>query len=582
MILQALVDYYEDLAAQGKIAKPGWGEAKISYALDISAKGELLGIRTLLNQVTQGKKVINKPQTLLLPEATKRSSGIAAQFLWDNARYMLGIDEDGKKLRAKQCFLATAEKAQTVLKNTNTQNAKAIKAFFANWNPDMAKDNSIVRPYIEELLGASNIIFMIDNEYAHNDLEIINAWDVYCASQSAEQKSICLVTGKEGPVARLHPNIKGVRGAQSSGAALVSFNAPSFESYGHEQGMNANVSKYAAFAYTTALNSLLASDKHHQQIGDTTVVFWAEQNNEDCSDLFAEFLSDKIEISNDDLQDFFKKLNTGQSIRINDKLIKPENKFYILGLSPNAARLSVRFFLANTFGYFLKNISRFYTDFQIVKPEFDTKEILPLWQVLHETANKNAKEKAATPLLTGAVMRSVLDGSPYPVGLFQNIMLRVKADQDNPDKFVSKVSRIKAATIKAFLIRNIKGKEDISMDLDFERDSVPYVLGRLFAVLEELQEKANPGINSTIKDKYFNSASATPAIIFPTLLHLARSHEKKLSDKKGMVISFEKSITSLLGKVKQFPKRLSLISQGEFVLGYYHQVQYRYSKKEEK
>lgn len=582
MILQALVDYYEFLAAQGKLAKPGWGEVKIAYALDISQTGELLGIRTLLNQVTQGKKMVNKPQIMLLPEATKRSSGVVAQFLWDNARYMLGIDEEGKEVRAKQCFLATAAKAQIVLENTNTQSAKAIKAFFANWNPDRAKDNSIVRPYIEELLGASNIIFMVDNEYAHNDLEIINAWDAFYASQSSEQKSICLVTGKEGPVARLHPNIKGIRGAQSSGAALVSFNAPSFESYGHEQGMNANVSEYAAFAYTTALNSLLSSNKHHQQIGDTTVVFWAEQNNEDCSDLFAEFLSDKIEISNDDLHDFFQKLNAGQSIRINDKLIKPENKFYILGLSPNAARLSVRFFMANTFGYFLKNISRFYMDFQIVKPEFDTKDILPLWQILQETANKNAKEKAATPLLTGAVMRSVLNGSPYPVGLFQNIMLRVKADQDNPDRFISKVSRIKAAIIKAFLIRNIKGKEDISMSLDEERDSVAYVLGRLFAVLEELQEKANPGINSTIKDKFFNSATATPAIIFPTLLHLARSHEKKLSDKKGMVISFEKSITSLLDKVKQFPKRLSLIDQGEFVLGYYHQVQYRYSKKEEK
>lgn len=582
MILQALVDYYEFLAAQGKLAKPGWGEVKIAYALDISQTGELLGIRTLLNQVTQGKKMVNKPQIMLLPEATKRSSGVAAQFLWDNARYMLGIDEEGKEVRAKQCFLATAAKAQIVLENTNTQSAKAIKAFFANWNPDRAKDNSIVRPYIEELLGASNIIFIVDGEYAHNDLAIINAWDVFYAAQSAEQKSICLVTGKEGPVARLHPNIKGIRGAQSSGAALVSFNAPSFESYGHEQGMNANVSEYAAFAYTTALNSLLSSNKHHQQIGDTTVVFWAEQNNEDCSDLFAEFLSDKIEISNDDLHDFFQKLNACQSIRINDKLINPENKFYILGLSPNAARLSVRFFLANTFGYFLKNISRFYTDFQIVKPEFDTKDILPLWQILQETANKNAKEKAATPLLTGAVMRSVLNGSPYPVGLFQNIMLRVKADQDNPDRFISKVSRIKAAIIKAFLIRNIKGKEDISMSLDEERDSVAYVLGRLFAVLEELQEKANPGINSTIKDKFFNSATATPAIIFPTLLHLARSHEKKLSDKKGMVISFEKSITSLLGKVKQFPKRLSLIDQGEFVLGYYHQVQYRYSKKEEK
>lgn len=582
MILQALVDYYESLAAQSKLAKPGWGKANISYALDISEIGELLSIRTLLNQITQGKKTIYKPQSLLVPEATKRSSGIAAQFLWDNARYMLGIDALGKEERAKQCFMATAEKAQRVLEKTHGKTANAIKAFFANWKPETAKENVIIKQYIEELLGAGNIVFRIDGEYAHNDLEIVSAWDAYYTSQSAERKGICSVTGKEGPLARLHPNIKGVRGAQSSGAALVSFNAPAFESYGHEQGVNANISEYTAFAYTTALNSLLSDAKHSQQIGDTTIVFWAEHDDEGCSDLFADFLSDKLEIDDNDLREFFKSIKAGRAIRINDKLISPENRFYILGLSPNAARLSVRFFLANTFGYFLKNISRFYKDFQIIKPEYDTKEILPLWQILQETANKKAKDKAATPLLTGAVMRSILDGTNYPVALFQNIILRVKAEQDDPDRFITKVSRTKAATIKAFLIRNIKGKEDISMGLDVERDSVAYVLGRLFAVLEELQEKANPGINSTIKDKYFNSASATPAIVFPVLLHLARSHQKKLSDKKGMYILFEKSITDLLGKIKQIPKRLSLIDQGEFILGYYHQVQYRFSKKEEK
>ena len=182
MILQALVDYYESLAAQGKLAKPGWGKANISYALDISEIGELLSIRTLLNQITQGKKTIYKPQSLLVPEATKRSSGIAAQFLWDNARYMLGIDALGKEERAKQCFMATAEKAQRVLEKTHGKTANAIKAFFANWKPETAKENVIIKQYIEELLGAGNIVFRIDGEYAHNDLEIVSAWDAYYTS----------------------------------------------------------------------------------------------------------------------------------------------------------------------------------------------------------------------------------------------------------------------------------------------------------------------------------------------------------------------------------------------------------------
>ena len=582
MILRALVNYYESLAAQGKLAKPGWGDARISYALEISEEGDLLGILTLLETVKQGKKTVEKPQVLKLPEATKRSSGIAAQFLWDNARYILGIDEAGKEERAKKCFQATAEKTKTVLREANGKHAKALIAFFEKWNPDSAKDNEILKPYLTELLGGGNLTFRMDGAYPQDDAEISTAWDNYCASQSAEQRGICLVTGKEGPIARLHPNIKGVRGAQSSGAALVSFNAASFESYGHEQGMNANIGEYAAFAYTTALNRLLSDKRHTQQIGDTTLVYWAENDDEACTDFFTDFLSDRIIITDEDLQDLFKNIKMGHAIRINETLIKPDNKFYIVGLSPNAARISVRFFLANTFGYFLNNISRFYSDFKIVKPEYDTKEVLSLWQILQETANKNSKEKVATPLLTGAVMRSILDGSAYPVALYQNILLRLKAEQDNPDKYVTKVSRVKAAVIKAFLLRNIKGKEDISVGLDVERNDRAYVLGRLFAVLEDLQEAANPGINSTIKDRYFNSACATPAIVFPVLLHLARSHEKKLASKKGLVVNFEKSITELLGKIQDIPKRLSLVDQGCFVLGYYHQVQYRYTKKEDK
>lgn len=580
MIIRALVDYYESLAKQGKIAKPGWSVAKIAYALNISTQGELLGVFTLLQDAQRGKKIVKVPQNLVMPEGTKRSSGVAAQFLWDNARYVLGIDVEGKEVRAKQCFLAMREKTEQVLQNTNGKTASAVKAFFANWNPDTAKENIILKPYIEELMGASNLIFIIEGTYAHEDAEIIAAWNDYRASQSGDTKDVCMVTGQKAPIARLHPNIKGVRGAQSSGAALVSFNAPSFESYGHEQGMNAAISEYAAFAYTTALNMMLADQRHYTQIGDMTVVFWAEDDLEDNTDFFDEFMNDKVEMEQKDLQELFASISSGNPVSFNDKLLQPSNKFYILGLSPNAARVSVRFFLANTFGYFLKNIAWFYQHLEIAKPSYDTKEILPLWQILQETANKNSKDKSATPLLAGSVMRSFLSGSQLPFALFQNIILRVKADQDNPDKFISKVSRIKAAIIKAYLLRN--EKRDITVGVDFERKNKAYILGRLFSVLENLQECANPGINSTIKDRYFNAACATPGIIFPVLMRLARSHMKKLSAQKGLVISFEKEITQLLGAIDEIPTRLPLVEQGEFILGYYHQLQYRYTKKEEK
>lgn len=589
MILQALVDYYEALAAQGKIAKPGWGIAKISYALNIDKQGKLLNLLPLKIPVQKGKKTVELPQNILLPEATKRASGVAAQFLWDNAKYVLGLDVSGKASRSKKCFEAMAQKCQEILADAVGEKATALKAFFATWQPELAHENVILQPYMEDLLHSANLMFKIEGESVETDEEIRTAWDGYKSQQASNKaQGICLVTGKKDSVARLHPNIKGLYGAQSSGAALVAFNAPAYESYEHKQGDNAPVSEYAAFAYTTALNTLLSNDRNYLRIGDMTVVFWAEGADEDNEDVFGDIFSSANEIVKDeDIKGFFEKVRAGKPFEISDFTVKPDNRFYILGLSPNAARISVRFFFINTFGDFIKNYEKYFREFEIIKPGFDNRVNIPLWQILQEIANKNSKDKAATPLLIGAVLRSILSGTKYPEALYQNTILRVKADQDNPDKNITKISRIKAAIMKACLIRNYKYNEEVvTVALNEECKKVPYVLGRLFAVLEDLQEKANPGINSTIKDRYFNSACANPSMTFPLLTKLANTHLKKISSQKGTVIYFEKLIGELMNKLEvddnAMPARLSLPEQGEFVLGYYHQVQKRYEKKEEK
>lgn len=589
MILQALVDYYEALAAKGRVAKPGWGIAKISYALNLDKQGRLLNVISLKLTKQKGKKVVEVPQNILLPEATKRTAGVAAQFLWDNAKYVLGLDASGKAERSKQCFEAMAQKCQEILAAAVGEKAAALKAFFASWQPETAHENALLQSYMDDLLSSANLMFKVEGESVEQDEEIRKAWDAYKSQQASDTvQGICLVTGKKAPVARLHPNIKGLYGAQSSGAALVAFNALAYESYEHKQGDNAPVSEYAAFAYTTALNTLLASERNYLRIGDMTVVFWAEGADEDNEDVFSDvFSSENKIIEDDDLQGFFEKVSQGQAFSVKDYLVKPENKFYILGLSPNAARISVRFFFADTFGDFIKNYEQYFREFEIIKPSFDNRVNVPLWQILQETANKNSKDKAASPLLAGAVLRSILSGIKYPEALYQNTILRAKADQDNPDKNITKISRIKAAIIKACLLRNYKNNEEVvTVALNEECKKVPYVLGRLFAVLEDLQEKANPGINSTIKDRYFNSACATPSVTFPLLTKLANTHLKKISAQKGTVIYFEKLIGELMNKLEvennAMPARLSLPEQGEFVLGYYHQVQKRFEKKEEK
>ncbi len=583
MILQALVEYYDALTAKGKISKVGWAPAKISYALNIDKHGRLLNIITLLEKKQQGNKEVETSAVIQLPEAEKRSSGIKAQFLWDNAKYMLGIDKV-KPDRAEDCFRAMGEKCKEVLAEVHGETAEALKAFYDNWQPKQANENEILKPYLEKLLGSVNITFYVEDELAVNDNEVRQAWEQFKNTFRDDLMiSRCLVTGKLAPIARLHPNIKGVPNTKPSGASLVAFNAAAYESYGHEQGYNAPVSEYAAFAYTTILNVLVKSETNHLQLGETIILFWSEGADEENEDIFEDIFSETREIVKDkDLKNFFEHVKRGDRFNFNDFEIKPENKFYILGLSPNSARVSVRFFLANTFGEFLKNFARYYEEFEIVHPAYDSKEQVPLWQVLQETANKKSKDKSATPLLNGAMLRSILCGDKYPEALYQNILLRVKADRDDADKKISKINRIKAAVIKAYLMRN--KKEVVTVSLNEESKKIPYVLGRVFAVLEYLQESANPGINSTIKDRYFNSACATPGMTFPLLLKLANNHLRKISDKR-VLVSFEKKIGGLMNMLtmgsKALPSRLSLEEQGEFILGYYHQKQKRYEKREE-
>ena len=581
MILQALVNHYEDLVANGKIAQPGWVTAKIAYALNIDAEGNLLSVLPLKKTKTVGKKTKEIPQELVVPEGLKRSSGVAPQFLWDNASYFLGVDAKNDPARAKKCFEAAKKRHLELLENTHGKVATAIKKYFLNWNVDKAADNEYIKSY-EDILTA-NLVFVLNGTmpYAQDDTEIKAMWSSYYANKDVGKQEQCLVTGKVAPIAVLHPAIKGIRGGQPAGTSLVAFNAPAYESYGHEQGLNAPVSEYAAFAYGAALNYLLANDQNHMVFGDTTFVYWTEAADNIFAGMFGSYFSENV-VEENTLNDLFSKLSKGEPVSVDGLPLEPQNKFYILVLSPNAARLSIRFFLQSSICKIANNLVQHHEDLNITKPVYEKYNTIPLWKLLQETANKNAKEKMATPLLTGAVFKAILNGGNYPQALMQNIILRVKADQDNKEKGIKKIGWIKAAILKACLLRNYNNKEVTTVALNEESNNKAYVLGRLFAVLEDLQQNANNGIVATIKDRYFNAACATPAAIFPVLMKLAGAHLKKITYKT----TFEKRIGMLYDKITMgndpIPNRLSLEEQGIFILGYYHQVQARYVKKEEK
>ena len=576
MILQALTQYYEDLADQGRIARPGWAKAKISYALCLSPEGELVQVIPLLED-RGGKKP--QPQQMELPAPVKRTVGIAPNFLWDNSAYLLGIDGKGKAgqeqkkpERSRECFEAARQLHHRLLDGVPGVSAGSILRFFDRWEPENAQTHPVLQSEYDAVVSGVNLTFFTDNMFARDDPLIRQGWQAFYERSEGGAVRQCLITGTEGAAEATHPAIKGVDGAQSSGAALVSFNAPAFCSYGQEQNYNAPVGKYAAFAYTSALNHLLADRENVQKIGDTTVVCWAKSAEQQYQafTFAALFGKQDEEMSENDLRDALRKLAEGRPVP--ERKLDPKQPFYILGLSPNAARLSVRFFYRDTFGNLMKNVNAHHERMEIVHGPKDF-GMLPLWAMLRETVNMNSRDKTPSPVMAGAAARAVFTGGQYPAALLENTMLRIRAERE--------VTRGRAAIIKAYYLRNENPfcpKEVLTVALNEASTNIPYTLGRLFSVYESVQQAANPGINTTIRDKYYNAAASTPATIFPILDNLCQKHLRKLDVK--LRIWYENQIYAIVGVLgEEYPARLNLPQQGSFNLGYYHQTQKRYEPK---
>lgn len=576
MILQALVQHYERLVEQEIVAKPGWCHAKVSYAIELMADGTIKTILPLGEQDMRGKKSVWVPSIVCVPEMVTRSSGVAANFLCDNAKYILGIDQNGTNKRVMECFEAAKERHLSILKNVKGELAKAVSLYFEQWNPKLAQECTAVRENWDGLNEGGNIIFRMGIHDAQADEQIQFAWEKEQEKKETGQTGICLVTGKSAEIARIHRGIKGVPGAQSSGAALVSFNAPAFESYGKEQSYNAPVGKYAEFAYTTALNYLLSQREYTFSLGDSIVVFWAESGKKQYQDSFLDFIAPSID-NQEQIKIVFENLREQRFVDLKDIKLDMTQKFYILCLAPNAARLSVRFFYESSFGDILKNLSKHYQRMEIVKPAWETKKYLGVWSMLQETVNQKAKDKKPVSNMAAMALLAILSDDCYPSSLYSDTIIRIRAEQ-------GKVTHGRAAIIKAFLIKNYHWKGgEVCMGLNEECNEAAYILGRVFSVLESIQKDANPGINSTVRDRYFNSACATPASVFPILLKLKNSHIKKIErESTGSKIYYEKILTNLFDRLDEFPKYLTLEEQGKFDLGYYHQTQKRYEKREDK
>lgn len=579
MILQALTRYYEALLKRGDIAPLGWSKTKISFALCLDKDGHVTQVIPTMEPVEMGKKTVLRPQEKNLPAGEDRSSNVAANFLWDNSGYILGIDQKGKPERSKKYFSEAKALHHAVLDGVNSPTSSAILAFFDAWQPERAAEHPALASQLQAITSGGNLLFRVDGLYPQEDTAICDAWQRYWERTDKNAKLMqCLVTGQyHQEIARTHPKIKGDPrdGFQTMGNTLVSFNNDSESSYGQEQSYNAPVGKYAAFAYTAALNHLLANRNNVQIIGDTTVVCWAEGAEPVYQDLFMSFVSGSLPpaISDNDLRAALKRLAMG--LPCDDLGVDPNRTFYVLGLAPNAARLSVRFFLRDSFGKLMQNVNAHYERLEIVKPTYEKREVLSLWALLRETVNLNSKDKSPSPAMVGAAARAIFSGGLYPVSLLEAAMLRIRAERN--------ITWGRAAIIKAYYLKNPHTdcpKEVLTVSLNETSTNIPYTLGRLFSVYEAVQQAANPGINTTIKDKFFNSAAAMPASIFPVLNSLYQKHLRKLEN--GQRIYFDKQVSALKNVLHEdYPARMTLAQQGSFDLGYYHQTQKRYLKKEE-
>lgn len=577
MILQALTKLYDDLSSKGEISKPGWSKVKVGYAISLDATGNLIKIIPLTEEVERKGKTVVVNQTMDLPAPVKRSSNSCPNFLWDNSSYVLGLAKGGKNGEEVEINKSRLDLFRSlnhhILDQLSSEAAKAVLSFLDGWDPAAASSSTAFLEVKNELLDGQNITFRVNGRFISEDQDIRNAWDRHYDTSVGTQIQ-CLVTGEDDILESVHPSIKGVKNAQSSGAAIVSFNAPAFCSYNHEQGGNAPVGKRAAFSYTTALNHLLADRDNVQIIGDATVVSWAEGGDKQYAGFSAATLFGKnppAGLTDDDLHSIVKRLAEGTPCP--ELELDPQKEFYILGLSPNAARISVRFFYRSTFGELMKNINDHQERLRIIGSRYS---YMPLWALLGEIVNLKSKDKTPDPVLAGAIARSVFTGAPYPTALLEQAEMRISAERN--------ITPGRAAILKAYFIKNNNKncpKEVLSVSLNESSTNIPYTIGRLFAIYEEAQEKANPGINATIKDKYFNSVAATPALILPVLNDLYQKHLRKMDP--GMRVYFEKRVAVLLGILNEdIPKRLSLPERGALQLGYYHQNQKRYEKKENK
>ncbi|MCY3841521.1 MAG: type I-C CRISPR-associated protein Cas8c/Csd1 [Gammaproteobacteria bacterium] len=575
-VLQALAGLHERLSATGEAPAFGFSRENISYAILIPLHGAGVDVQ----DIRDTSETVPRPGRQVVPRPVKRTGQPLPNFLWDKTAFALGVKRDSETrelVPAEREHAAFGDFHRRLLADCDDDAVRAFLRFLDRWRPD---DYQGLR-HADEMLDA-NVVFRLDGElgFLHDRTSVKRIWSNHL-EESGGAEGRCLVTGERASIARLHPSVKGIAGAQSSGASIVSFDKDAFRSFGKERGANAPVSERVAVAYTTALNTLLERGSSRRiQIGDTTTVFWAEARGGDRraargEDLFSLIVDPPPPTDSQEearVRDRLTAIAEGRPLAEVDPELDGDTRFYVLGLAPNAARVSLRFWCESTIGDIYGCVVEHWRDLWLDPPPW--RHPPGVWRLLRETAFQR-KTQNIPPTFGGALMRAILSGGRYPQSLLAAIVSRMRADRD--------ISGMRAAICKACLARDHRlghQEEGVPVGLNRDERSPAYRLGRLFAIYESVQRMALGQVNATIKDRYFGAASATPASVFPLLERNSASHLAALrkGDKGGLAHWFDGQIDDILsGLDTAFPRSLSLADQGRFAIGYHHQRESRRS-----
>ena len=588
MLIKALNEYYDILSEAGKVCPDGFSTQKVHYMIMLRKDGTISGIVDVTESDLEGKKK-NIPLEIILP---KRNSipKINSEIIEHRPSYIFGLNYDKKsgkysaedeKNRARKSHEAFVKTNLEYTEGMTSDIVIAYRNFIKNWKPEDETNNEYLLK-IGSKYSASNFCFALDG---HTEITLHDMDGDICSkikneiNSKQEEKStqICAITGKRGEIAKIHDRISGLKGAQASGASMVCFNNKAEESYGKSQSYNSSVSQDTMRRYTEALNILISDSHHRMYMDDMTVVFWAMSFNDakEINMFSLMFNPSKDQLDAGETEMVLKKaveaMGIGKTVDLSSIDIDENVEFYVVGLTPNTSRISQKFLYHDKFGKIFGNVALHQADMFID----GSKGNIPLWRIMKEIKSPKSTNEKTPPPLISAVFQAALSGGKYPESLLETAVRRVKTDKS--------VNYVRAGIIKACINRKsriYKNKEELKLALDIENNDQAYLCGRLFAMLERIQNNASTSeLNRTIKDTYFSSACAKPADIFPRLMKLAQYHLKK--DDYGIIDN--KIVGEIMEKLgNEFPQTLSLNDQGKFIIGYYHQYQSFFKKRDKK